>query len=192
MSLKPEQKRALDYLRKKGTEAPTVALRDRARRAFEEFEAVLERVDGKIVEKRPGPDRWSVQEIVDHLVESHRPALSELGALIEGRQPSGGPIPPGKQSDLPMARPWNSLAAELKDIHRLFRKMLERANDAIGLDVKAPVAMVVKVEGKKKGELEPVEWVDELDWKAYAVAVLAHTREHTAQLERTLEALAED
>jgi hypothetical protein len=87
-----------------------------------------------------------------------------------------------------MARPWGSLAAEIQDIHRLFRAAADRANDALSLDVKAPVQMVVKVAGEN-GEMTSVAWVEELDWKAYAVGISAHTREHQAQVERTLEAI---
>jgi hypothetical protein len=47
--------------------------------------------------------------------------------------------------------------------------------------------MVVKVSGPDAAEA--VEWVEALDWKAYAQALRIHTHEHCAQVERTVAAL---
>ena len=45
--------------------------------------------------------------------------------------------------------------------------------------------MVVKVQ-EPDGRLVPASWVENFDWKAYAILVRAHTLEHIGQIERTL------
>jgi hypothetical protein len=184
----PEQERALAYLRRKGTEADRAALRDHVAGTFEDFEAFLHAVPVELRARRPEPERWSVQEIVDHLVESHRPAVEQLGELIAGRRPQGGAIPASLQSEDPFAKSWEQLVGELEAIHRSFVGLLDRATDADPGSVTAPVVMVVKVTSEA-GEKVATAWEEELDWKAYTQAFRAHTVEHRHQILRTLDAL---
>ena len=48
--------------------------------------------------------------------------------------------------------------------------------------------MVIKVPGLNGAEV--LEWVEAVDWKAYAQALRIHAHEHRAQVERTVAALA--
>ena len=50
--------------------------------------------------------------------------------------------------------------------------------------MRAPFVMVIKVTGEHGPEI--LEWVEALDWKAYAQAIRVHTHEHQAQVERTI------
>ena len=93
MSLQPEQSQALDYLRRKGTEAPLERLREHVAATFRDIEALLDSVPPGLRALRPAPSRWSVQEIVDHLVESHRPAVEQLREMVSGPRPETGAIP---------------------------------------------------------------------------------------------------
>jgi hypothetical protein len=196
MTLYPEQQRALDYLRRKGTEAPWSEIRGRLGASTAAFEEAIAAVPDEVAQRRPGPGRWSVLEVVDHLLVSHRRAFEELDALLAGHRPTGGPIPPSLQSADPEAQPWPALQAVLAELHR---RLLARLDGLDGLDpgtvagepdgaVTAPVAMVVRVE--RDGVTEPITWVAELDAKAYALGLHAHTLEHRDQVERTLARVA--
>ena len=134
---------------------------------------------------RPAPGKWSVHEVVDHLVETNRLAIEELRSLLSGRRPESGPIPAGLTSKDAFARSWSDLVAELKELDEEFLALLGTADEDADLSVRAPLVMVIKVDGK------PVEWSEELDWKMYSAALRAHTLEHLAQVERTLAAVAQ-
>jgi len=183
--LRPEQEAALRYVREKGTEAPLASIRRRMAKTFAQLEALLASLPEAAVRIRPAPDRWCVHEIVDHLNESHRPAVDELRELVRGHRPEGGPIPAGLLSADPLGHPWPALVRELSGVHRELLAILDGASDETPLTVKVPVVMVVKVR-EEDGSLTPVEWAGDFDWKAFAILLRAHTMEHIAQIERTL------
>jgi hypothetical protein len=185
---RPERMAALDYLRRKGTEAPVSKLQAGLRTAFERFERAIEGVPESRRTARPTPAAWSVQEIVDHLVQTNRPALAEVRALLAGVVPSGGPVPARLTSPNARGLSWDALTADLKGVHAGLLEAVSGATDERPLPVvKAPFTMVVKVSGECGTDV--LEWVDELDWKAYVQALRIHTHEHLAQVERTLTAL---
>lgn len=184
--LAPEQARVLDYLRRKGTEAPAAGLGQAVADAFRKVEGFLGAIPPAARAVRPGPDAWSVQEIVDHLVESHRPAVAQLAELLAGRA-VGEPIPASLQSPAPLALAWEDLVRELKSVHAGIERLLTEAGEA-PLAARARVAMVTQV-AQPDGSTRPVEWIEELDWKAYVLGVRGHTLQHLAQIQRTLEAL---
>jgi hypothetical protein len=180
MNFQPEQVQALDYLRRKGTEAPLERLREHVAATFREIEGLLDSVPPGLRTLRPAPSRWSVQEIVDHLVESHRPAVEQLREMVSGRRPETGAIPAHLQSAAPLDRPWEDLVGDLYHVHRALLDLLDEASDEIPLDVTAPVLMVI----------QSIEWEQELDWKAYVQAYRGHTAQHRAQIVRTLDELS--
>jgi hypothetical protein len=185
---RPERTAAVDYLRRKGTEAPRSRLLAGLRATFHKFEQAIDRVPEACRIQRPAATSWSVQEIVDHLVESHRPALAELRDLVAGLSPVGGPIPARLVSASALDRPWGALTQELKSVHTDVLNLVAGAeDDAPSLLARAPFIMVVKVPGEAGPEV--LEWVEALDWKAYAQALRVHTHEHLAQVERTVATL---
>ena len=185
---RPERTAAIDYLRRKGTDAPVAKLLSGLRSTFRTIELTLDRVPEALRPRRPAAAAWSAHEVVDHLVETHRPAVLELRALCAGVAPVGGPIPARLRSAYPFERPWADLVVELKDIHAQIVDLVEQAGDTASVAVKAPFVMVVKGQGPDGPEV--IEWVDALDWKAYAQALRIHTHEHGAQVERTVAALS--
>lgn len=190
MELHPEQIRALSYARRQGSEAPIDAIRGKVGATFGEIEALLDAVPPELTGRPPADSAWSVHEIVDHLVVSHRRAVEELRELVAGQSPRSGPIPAGLVSDEPFARSWSTLVAELKAIHGRFLGALESADDETPQTVRAPIVMVVKCR-MPDGQVEPVHWVESFDWKAYAMLFRAHTIEHLHQVQRTLAAFGE-
>lgn len=184
----PERAAALEYLRRKGTEAPVAWLVSKLRTTFDQFERQIDGVPEELRARRPAPAAWSIHEIVDHLVESHRPAVVELRELCAGISPKGGPVPARLTSARPFDRPWPALVAELKDLHAQIVQVVTAAGEGTPTIVKAPFVMVIKVPGA--GGPEVREWIDAVDWKAYAQALRIHTHEHRAQVERTQAALA--
>lgn len=186
--LRPEQEAALAYARRRGTEAPVAAIAERLRRTFGELDALLDTVPEALAARSPAPGAWSVHEVVDHLVVSHRRATAQLRELLAGRKPADGPIPAGLQSPTPEATPWSELAEEIERVHQTFLRVVESANDATPLEARAPVVMVVKCV-RPDGSLEPVHWVESFDWKAFAILFRMHAHEHLGQIRRVLAAV---
>lgn len=191
--MRPEQQRALDYLERKGTQASAADVRGQMEKAFTRLEARLESLAGHPTHDRPSEHVWSLVEIVDHLVESHRPAVVQLRAALRGEDP-GPPIPAGLVSDAARSVGWSETVAALQAVHRSFLDALSEAADpsAIGgpSSSKIPVVMVVRAEASD-GTPEVLEWVEELHWKAFAVAFRVHTLEHLAQLDRVADAVSD-
>jgi len=185
---RPERAAAVEYLRRKGTAAPAAKLLSGLRSTLQRFEQAVDRVPEAVRRQRPAPAAWSVHEIVDHLVESHRPAVAELRSLCAGVSPTDGPIPARLTSSHAMLRRWGELFDALTRVHAELLEIVAAAADSTPLDAKAPFVMVVKVPGEAGPEV--VEWVEMLNWKAYAQALRVHTHEHAAQVERTLAAVS--
>ena len=186
MSLLPEQLRALSYARTRGSEAPLDSIRTKVAGTYRELRALVEAVPAEVARERRSASGWSVQEVVDHLVESDRQAVEQLGLLLAG-EPVDTAIPASLQSAHPLDRDWTALRHELHGVHQDVLELLARATDDLPLTATAPVQMVVKCAGPD-GTLAPVSWPERFDWKAYAILLHAHNREHIAQIERILNA----
>lgn len=187
---RPERTAALDYLRRKGTEAPVSKLFSGLRTTFQTFEQAIDRVPEAVRTEQPTATSWCVHQIVDHLVETHRRALAELRDLRQGISPVGGPIPARLVSPNALDRPWTALIEELKSVHANMLDVVAGAEDAASLVARAPFVMVITVQGEHGPEV--LEWVERVDWKAYAQAIRVHTHEHLAQVERTVAAVTEN
>jgi len=181
----PEQLRARAYLERKGTLASVDLLRRQTSQAFRLIEELFACVAPAERSESPAAGRWSPHEILDHLVLSHRPAVSQLAALLNGESPAGVAIPAGLSTPAAQRRPWDELSAELHAVHREIEALLATAPDTADLQPKAVVEMVVKVTVTGK-DPRPVHWFEQLDWKAFVQAVRSHTLEHQSQLEQTL------
>ena len=187
---RPERTAAIEYLRRKGTEAPASRLASGLRSTFQKLEQAIGRVPESWRIQQPDAASWSVHEIVDHLVESHRPAVVELRELCAGISPAGGPIPARLTSAHPFERSWAALVDELKDIHANILQLVIDAGDNTPTTATASFVMVVKVPGPSGPEV--LEWVEALDWKAYVQAIRVHTYQHSAQVERTAAAIRQE
>jgi hypothetical protein len=174
--LTPEQTRAVDYLRRKGTEAAVAEIRHKVAEAFRELDELVARIPEEAVRTRPRPGRWCVQEVVDHLIESHRPACDELAGLLEGRAPAGEPIPAHLQSPDVLEKEWPALVREMSAVHGRFAGLVAGAPEDTPLVARAPLVMVIS----------GLEWIEELDWKAYAMAFRAHALGHAGQIRAIL------
>lgn len=183
--LRPEQEAALAYARTRGTEAPVSSITERLARTFGELDALLDTVPAEIATRRPASGGWSVREVADHLVVSHRRAVGELRELLAGRAPAGEPIPAGLQSEDPESTPWRELADELARVHASFLDAVATTSDDTPLEARAPVVMVVQC-ARPDGTHEPVHWVQDFDWKAFAILFRMHAHQHLGQIRRVL------
>lgn len=186
MSPLPEQQRALAYARRRGTEAPLDSIRDRIAGTYAAIEARVETLPAGIAREHRQTSLWSIQEVVDHLVESDRPAIQQLAELLAGRTVDT-PIPASLQSARPLDHEWSDLLRQFRRVHQEIVDLLATATDDLPTTATAPVQMVVKCAGAD-GVLRPVSWLERFDWKAYAILLHAHNREHLAQIERILSA----
>ncbi len=191
MELAPEQERALAYLRRKGTDAAVSDLAARVRTALTQLEGQIDALPETVVRQRPAAGKWSVQEVVDHLRVSHRLAIDQLRAVLGGESVDvDEAIPAGLISEDPFALSWPAQVAALKDVHREFLAALAEGTDSTPLDARVPLVMVIKAQAQA-GTDQPLarpnyEWIAAIDWKAFALALAVHTREHQDQIARIL------
>jgi len=185
--MRPEQAKAMEYLRDKGTRLAATQVRERVAAGFAALEGFLDGVTEAEARGRALPGEWSIQEVADHLVETHRPSLEELHDLLAGRRPPGEPIPAGLQSRDPLARPWPELLGELKRLQAEVVAALGEAPDSLN-EARAPVVMVINVK-EPDGRETPLHWIEELDWKAYAVIFRLHVMDHLGQARKVLRAV---
>jgi hypothetical protein len=187
VTLRPEQIKAREYFHQKGTLLPVAQIRERVSDALAALESFLDGVSDDEARTRPLPGEWTIQEVVDHLIETHRPSLDELRDLLDDRPPAGGPIPASLQSADPMGRRFVDLVDELKALHAEVLDVLASAPDRM-TDARAPIIMAVNVR-EPEGREAPLHWIEELDWKAYAVtAFRLHELDHLSQARKTLKA----
>jgi len=187
MALRPEQLKAKEYMHQKGTLLPAAQVHERVGAAFAAMETLLDGVGEAEARARTIAGEWTVQEVVDHLVETHRPSLDELRDLLENRRPAGGPVPASLQSADPMGRRYGDLVGDLKAVHAAILRALSGAPDRL-TEARAPLVMVINAKEADGGEA-PLHWIEELDWKAYAVtAFRLHELDHLNQIKKTLKA----
>jgi hypothetical protein len=183
--LRPEQLRALDYLSRKGSLASADRLRQQLREAFAAVEELFDQVAAGRRDAVPAPGKWSPHDILDHLVLSHGPAIPQLATLLRGVSPPGVAIPADLQSPAAERPGWEALRAALGQIHQELLELIAAARDDQSLDPKAMVEIVIKV-AAEDGSLEPVHWLEPLDWKALVQSIRVHTVEHRNQLQRAM------
>jgi hypothetical protein len=172
-----------DYFRTKGTLVAASAIHERIGDAFGALETFLEPISAATAARVGIPGEWTIQEIVDHLVETHRPGLDELWCLLAGRRPPGDPIPASLQSKAPLRRPWPWLLAELARVHGDILRTLSAVPPDFATDARAPIVMVVNVPDEP-GKVVPLHWVEDLDWKAYAIVWRLHVIDHLKQAKK--------
>ena len=180
--------RVREYLRDNGTQAPAALIRRRVATAFDNLEKCLGAVDAGRAARRAWPAEWSLHEIADHVVETHRPSRDELRELLAGRRPSGPPIPASLQSRDPLGRAWPTLLDDLARVHAEIVADLGAAPDDWRTDVHARVVVVMNAEATD-GARVPLAWEDEIDWKAYAVFLRLHAIDHLNQARKVIVAL---
>jgi len=184
------QSKAREYFRERGTMAPAAAIHSRVAEAFASLDAFLEPIAAATAVRVGIPGEWTIQEVVDHLVETHRPGLDELWCLFAGRRPPGEPIPASLQSKAALVRPWSWLLGELRRVHGEILKTLAAAPADFTTDARAPLVMVVNMTDEH-GAVVPLHWVEELDWKAYAITWRLHVIDHLKQAKKVLAATGE-
>jgi hypothetical protein len=183
------QAKAREYFRTKATELPASVIRERvadALRSFEEFVLPLSAVQAGRTAIR---GEWTIQDIVDHVVETYRPGLDELWCLLSGQRPPGEPIPASLRSKAPLLRPWPWLLDEITRLHAEVLRTLGAVRADFTTGARAPIVMVVNVTDAN-GVATPLHWIEDLDWKAYAiVSWRLHAIDHLKQAKRVLAAM---
>src|SRR3989337_3008169 len=114
VTMNPEQIKAIEYLRDNGSRLAASQVHERVAAGFAVLESFLDGITEAEARVRALPGEWSIQEVADHLVETHRPSLEELRDLLAGRGPPGEPIPAGLQTSDPLARPWPERLGRVK------------------------------------------------------------------------------
>src|SRR5216117_4139113 len=180
--------RARECFRTKSSEAPVPVLCERIAEAFRSVEDLMTPLPAAQAACATIPGEWTIHEIVDHLVETHRRGLDELWCLLAGRRPPGEAIPAGLQSKAPLVRPWPWLRGELARVHGEILRTLGAVPSDFATEARAPIVMVVNV-ADERGKVVTVHWIEELDWKAYSITWRLHVIDHLKQARRVLAAL---
>lgn len=181
----PAQDRALAYLRRKGRDATAASVRSRVGSTFGRLEARLAEIEARTARAKPDADTWCVQEVVNHLALSVEPAVGQLQALIDGEYP-GEPIPASLLDDDAMAASWPESVDRLAAGHARFLETLDRAIEAEPpLDRMVRALLLIKVDDGS-GDHVPLEWIEPLDWKSFALLAHVHGLEHLDQIGRIL------
>lgn len=184
MTLRSEQVKAREYLDQQGSRRSAPQIRDRVAAAFAAIEEFLGGVSESEARAAGVAGEWTIQEIVDHLVETHRRSVVELRELLADRRPGDGPIPASLQSRDPMARRWPDLLDALNEVQAEAVEVLAAAPDR-PTEARAEVVMVINVKRPDGGQ-EPLHWIEELDWKAYAIVFRLHVLDHLHQAKNVL------
>jgi hypothetical protein len=88
-----------------------------------------------------------------------------------------------------LLRPWPWLLDELRRAHRDVVEVLTAVPPAFETDARVPIVMVVNVAGAD-GLVRPLHWVEDLHWKAYAMASWRlHAIDHMKQARKIVAAL---
>ena len=187
MSLLPEQVKAMEYLEQQGSRRSAAQIAERVAASFRAIEEFLEEVSEIEARAHGLPGEWSIQEVVDHLVVTHEPSIVELRELLADESPAGGPIPAALQSPDPLAQRWPDLRAALKRVQGEAARVLRAAPDC-PTEARAEVVMVINVT-REDGSVEPVHWIEKLDWKAYGIVFRLHVLDHLNQAKKVLRAV---
>jgi hypothetical protein len=172
--------RIMAHIRSRGTAAAPAAVHQKLAAAYASFDGLLAGLDQAVATAAPGPGEWSVRDVADHLLESERPGLDELRCLVAGEAPPGPPVPASLRSKAPHHRPWPWLVAELARLHGDILAVAAAGPAPTPGEPTAPAVFWAEVDGR------PTEWVEELDWRAYAAILRVHTLEHLAQIREIL------
>jgi hypothetical protein len=175
--------RIMAHIRSRGTDAPPAAVHQKLAAAYAQFDGTLAGLGDETATAVPAPAEWSVRDVADHLLESERAGLDELRCLVAGEAPPGPPVPASLRSKAPHHRPWPWLVAELARIHADILAAVAVGPGPSAGEPTAPAVFWAEVGG------QPTEWIEELDWRAYAAVLRVHTLEHLAQIRATLAAL---
>jgi hypothetical protein len=173
--------RIVAHIRSRGTEADPAAVHQKLAASYAQFDSLLAGL-GVEVATASAPGEWSVRDVADHLLESERAGLDELRCLVAGEAPPGPPVPASLRSKAPHRRPWPWLVAELARTHADILAAVASGPAPAPGEPTAPAVFWAKVGG------QPTEWIEELDWRAYAAVLRVHILEHLAQVRATLSA----
>jgi hypothetical protein len=185
------KEKAREYFRTKATALAAPVLRERVADALGAFEGFVAPLSTAQAARATIPGEWTIHEVVDHLVETYRPGLDELWCLLAGRRPPGEPIPASLQSKAPLLRPWSWLLDELRRVDAEVLNTLGAVPADCTTGPRAPLVMVVNVKDAR-GHTTPLHWIEELDWKAYAiVSWRLHAIDHLQQARKVLAAMKE-
>jgi len=168
------------HIRSRGTDAEPAAVHQKLAAAYGQFDGVLAGLSAEVATAAPAPGEWSVRDVVDHLLESERAGLDELRCLVAGEAPPGPPVPASLRSKAPHLRPWPWLVAEMARTHADILAVVALGPPPAPEEPTAPGVFWAEVAG------EPVEWLEDLDWRAYAAVLRVHTLEHLAQIRAIL------
>ena len=124
-----EERRIRSYLQGQGAKLSPVELVEKVRAAMGDLHAALSSVPGSRFTERPGPDEWSANEVMAHVVNAGARFGEDITRVLDGL-PAGPAIADRIEAGIP-TRPaaewWDQL---LQDRTGLFTRVLRADPDA--------------------------------------------------------------
>ncbi len=171
MTTESDRERLREYLAAQSAKRSVVEIRERLAEEAERFLAALEGLDDAAAHRRPGADEWSVAEVVDHVTVTLDDVTGVMRALISGLDPRR-PMTVGARPAT-AARPLPELVAALRQSQAAVSALLDGARGEPHTDARVP-----------DHEFGAV------NWKAYALILRLHYKDHVEQVRRTAAAVS--
>ena len=190
-SVSPERARMVAYLRGRAASLAGDAILARVRAAASELDAALAGVTAQQARWQPPDGGWTIAQVVDHVAQTTIRVADELRHLLAGRRPPAPPVYEGLLSGAAAWVAWEELLDNLGSANREFEAVLAsapRSATAPSTTARARTILVVN-RARAGGEVAPELFVEELDWREYALVQRLHVLDHRSQI-RALRAAA--
>lgn len=193
--LTPESVRMIEYLEARAQSLTAREICERVRVAARALEDVASSADRKLIRRRPGPGKWHMADVLDHISQTQIRGAEELRHLVSGRRPPGPPVYEALKSGASDWAPWSTLVAGLHDANREMVAVLETATDAAGqppsdslVATAVPTVRTLLVANtvRDDGRLVPQLFFADLRWKEYALLQRLHLLDHRTQMNKLI------
>ena len=186
-----EAMRMVDYLRSRSTALDMKGIRERVRAAADELERVVAAVSSEEARLRPIPNQWTIAEVVDHIAQTQIRAAEELRHLFRGRRPPGPPVYEALRSGAAAWAPWPELVEGLRSANRELLDLLGSSPESEASDKARVRTILVVTRTLPDGKVGPQIFVEELNWREYAILQRLHLRDHRTQVKKIHAALSD-
>jgi DinB family protein len=170
MAMSAEQERIRSYLQAQGAKLGPGAIVDKVSLAMDELHAAATSVPAGRFDDRPGPDEWSANEVMAHVVTAGARFAEGITRLLDGRLPAP-PVADVIESGAPRRSAQEWWQRLVRDRSALFERV-QSAGPSANLD----------------GTIDH-PFFGPLNWRESLLFLRLHDLDHAGQLRKIAEAL---